>query len=157
CSSGCASSSSSNTHNQFFQAAPPHGGAVLFLIACRQFSALPSLRLLYNLHANTEASRLPEPALSPERYALAVITDDADLFRDVRKLLTPQFRTTLASSENDIKAALELPDLNAILFDLDCVGDGPTDGLDVLSELRKVREDVVLFAFARGNNRTLPL
>jgi two-component system response regulator PilR (NtrC family) len=100
---------------------------------------------------------LPEPALSPERYALAVITDDADLFRDVRKLLTPQFRTTLASSENDIKAALELPDLNAILFDLDCVGDGPTDGLDVVSELRKVREDIVLFAFARGNNRTLPL
>jgi DNA-binding NtrC family response regulator len=111
----------------------------------------------YNLDSITEASRLPEPALSPERYALAVITDDADLFRDVRKLLTPQFRTTLASSENDIKAALELPGLNAILFDLDCVGDGPTDGLDVLSELRKVREDVVLFAFARGNNRTLPL
>ena len=100
---------------------------------------------------------MPEPALSPERYALAVITDDADLFRDVRKLLTPQFRTTLASSENDIKAALELPGLNAILFDLDCVGDGPTDGLDVVSELRKVREDIVLFAFARGNNRTLPL
>jgi len=105
----------------------------------------------------TEASRLPEPALSPERYALAVITDDADLFRDVRKLLTPQFRTTLASSENEIKSVLELPDLNAILFDLDCVGDGPTDALDVLAELRKLREDVVLFAFARGNNRTLPL
>jgi len=100
---------------------------------------------------------LPEPALIPERYALAVITDDADLFRDVRKLLVPQFRTTLASSENEIKSVLELPDLNAILFDLDCVGDGPTDALDVLAELRKLRDDVVLFAFARGNNRTLPL
>ena len=100
---------------------------------------------------------MPEPALSPERYALAVITDDADLFRDVRKLLTPQFRTTLASSENEIKSVLELPDLNAILFDLDCVGDGPSDALDVLAEFRKLRDDVVLFAFARGNNRTLPL
>ncbi|HKD49478.1 MAG TPA: sigma-54 dependent transcriptional regulator [Candidatus Acidoferrum sp.] len=100
---------------------------------------------------------MPEPALIPERYALAVITDDADLFRDVRKLLVPQFRTTLASSENEIKSVLELPDLNAILFDLDCVGDGPTDALDVLAELRKLRDDVVLFAFARGNNRTLPL
>jgi two-component system response regulator PilR (NtrC family) len=100
---------------------------------------------------------LPEPALSPERYALAVITDDAELFRDVRKLLSPQFRTTLASSEDDIKSALELSDLNAVLFDLDCVGDGPADGLDVLAELRKLRDDVVLFAFARGNNRTLPL
>ncbi len=100
---------------------------------------------------------MPEPALSPERYALAVITDDADLFRDIRKLLAPQFRTTLASSEGDIKSVLELPDLNAILFDLDCIGDGPTDGLDVLAELRKLRDDVVLFAFSRSNNRTLPL
>ena len=100
---------------------------------------------------------MPEPALSPERYALAVITDDADLFRDIRKLLATQFRTTLASSEDDIKSILELPDLNAILFDLDCIGDGPADGLDVLAELRKLRDDVVLFTFSRSNNRTLPL
>jgi DNA-binding NtrC family response regulator len=100
---------------------------------------------------------LPEPALSPERYALAVITDDADLFPDIRKLLAPQFRTTLASSEDDIKSILEHADLHAILFDLDCIGDGPSDGLDVLTELRKLRDDVVLFAFSRSNNRTLPL
>jgi len=100
---------------------------------------------------------LPEPALNSEPYALAVITDDAELFRDVRKLLAPKFRTTLASSEDDIKSVLELPDLNAILFDLDCVGDGPADGLEVLAEIRKLREDTVLFTFTRSNNRTLPL
>ena len=100
---------------------------------------------------------MPDSTLSPERYALAVITDDADLFRDIRKLLAPQFRTTLASSEADIKSVLELPDLNAILLDLDCIGNGPTDGLEVLAELRKLRDDVVLFAFSRSNNRTLPL
>ena len=110
----------------------------------------------YNLHA-TEASRLPEPPLSPERYALAVITDDAALFPDIRKLLAPQFRTTLASTEDEIKSVLELSDLQAILFDLDCVGDGPIDGMDVLAELRKVRDDVVIFVFTRNNNRTLPL
>ncbi len=113
--------------------------------------------MLYNLTSITEAPFLPEPARSPERYALAVITDDGDLFPDIRKLLAPQFRTTLASTEDEIKSILELSDLNAILFDLDCVGDGPSDGLDVLAEMRKLRDDLVLFAFTRSNSRTLPL
>jgi len=100
---------------------------------------------------------LPDPALTPERYALAVISDDADLFRDIRKLLAPQFRTTLASDKTEIKSILELPDLNAVLFDLDCIGDGPSDALEVLAELRKLRDDLVLFVFTRSNSRTLPL
>ena len=100
---------------------------------------------------------MPEPVLSPERYALAVITDDADLFPEVRKLLAAQFRATLASTEDDIKSVLELADLHAILFDLDCIGDGPVDGLDVLAEVRKIRDDVVITAFTRTNSRTIPL
>ena len=100
---------------------------------------------------------MPDSTSSPERFALAVITDDAELFRDIRKLLAPQFRTTLAASEDDIKSILELPDLNAILLDLDCIGDGPADGLEVLAEFRKLRDDVVLFVFSRSNSRTLPL
>lgn len=100
---------------------------------------------------------MPEPALSPERYALAVITDDADLFPDLRKLLAPQFRTTLASTEDEIRSVLELSDLNAVLFDLDCVGNGPSDGLEALSEIRKVRDDLVLLAFTRSTNRSLAL
>jgi DNA-binding NtrC family response regulator len=100
---------------------------------------------------------LPESGLNSEPYPLAVITDDAELFRDVRKVLAPQFRTTLASSEDEIKSVLELPDLDAILFDLDCVGDGPADGLEVVAEIRKLRDDIVVFTFTRSNNRTLPL
>lgn len=100
---------------------------------------------------------MPEPVLSPERYALVVITDDADLFPEVRKLLATQFRATLASTEADIKTTLELHDLHAVLFDLDCIGDGPVDGLDVLAEVRKIRDDVVITAFTRTNSRTIPL
>jgi len=100
---------------------------------------------------------LPEPAPSPERYALAVITDDDQLFPEIRKHLGAQFRTTLASTEDEIKSVLELPDLHAILFNLDCIGDGPADGLDVLSEMRKIRDDVVIVAFTQTNSRTIPL
>ena len=100
---------------------------------------------------------MPETATSPERYALAVISDDDELFSELRKHLAAQFRTTLASTEDDIKSSLEFPDLHAILFNLDCIGDGPADGLDVLREIRKIRDDVVIVAFTQTNSRTIPL
>jgi two-component system response regulator PilR (NtrC family) len=100
---------------------------------------------------------LPDPASNPERYSLAVITDDAELFPEVRKHLGGEFRTSLAANEDDIKSLLERPELHACLFDLDSIGDGPSDSLDVLEEIRKLRDDVVLAAFTRNNQRTIPL
>ena len=103
------------------------------------------------------ARSLPEPSASPERYSLAVITDHEELFPEIRKHLGSELRTSLASTEHEIIRALEQPDLHAILFDLDCIGDGPADGLDVLEELRKIRDDVVLIAVTRTNSRAIPL
>jgi DNA-binding NtrC family response regulator len=88
---------------------------------------------------------------------LAVITDDAELFPEVRKHLGGEFRTSLAANEDEIKALLEKPELHAILFNLDSIGDGPSDGLDVLEEISKIRDDVVLAAFTCSNQRTIPL
>jgi DNA-binding NtrC family response regulator len=100
---------------------------------------------------------LAEGATSPERYSLAVITDDEELYPEIHKHLGGELRTSLATTEDEIKSVLEQPDLHAILFHLDCIGDGPSDGLDVLEEMRKIREDVVLVAFTKTNNRTIPL
>jgi len=99
---------------------------------------------------------LPEAATSAERYTLAVITDD-DLYPEIRRHLGQGLRTVLASTENEIKNVLEQAELHAILFNLDCIGDGAVDGLDVLAEIRKIRDDVVLVAFTRSNSRTIPL
>jgi len=100
---------------------------------------------------------LPEAATSPERYSLAVITDDEELYPEIRKHLGSVLHLSLASTESEIKDVLEQPGLHAILFNLDCIGDGPSDGLDVLEEMRKIRDDVVLLAFTKTNSRTIPL
>ncbi len=100
---------------------------------------------------------MSESAASPARYALAVITDDEEIFPEIRKHLGSEFRTKLASDENTIRELLEEPDLHAILFNLDCIGDGPIDGLEVLAEIRRIRDDVVIVAFTSSNQRTLPL
>jgi DNA-binding NtrC family response regulator len=100
---------------------------------------------------------LPEAATSVERYSLAVITDDNEPFPEIRKQLGSEFRTSLATTENEIKTVLELSGLHAILFNLDSIGDGPHDGLDVLAEIRKIRDDIVLVAFTKTNSRSIPL
>ena len=100
---------------------------------------------------------MPESAASPARYALAVITDDEEIFPEFRKHLGSEFRTTLAADENAIREILEEADLHAILFNLDCIGDGPIDGLEVLAEIRRIRDDVVIVTFTSSNQRTLPL
>jgi two-component system response regulator PilR (NtrC family) len=100
---------------------------------------------------------LAEAATHEERYLLAVITDDGEPYPEIRKQLGNEFRTSLATTEDEIKTVLEHPGLHAILFDLDSIGDGPSDGLDVLEEIRKIRDDVVLVAFTKSNSRSIPL
>jgi len=100
---------------------------------------------------------LSETLTSPERFTLAVITDDLEVFPEVRKQLSGEFHTSLAQTDEEIKKLLEQTELHAILFNLDCIGDGASDGLDVLGEMRKVRDDVVIVAFTRSTQRTIPL
>jgi len=94
---------------------------------------------------------------SPERYSLSLITDDPDLFPECRKQLGSEFHASWASRGDEIKETLEQPELHAILFDLDSVGEGPADGLEVLSEIRKIRDDVVIVAFTRSTQRAILL
>ena len=98
-----------------------------------------------------------EAARSPERYSLAVISDDDELYPEIQSRLASELRTTLATNEAAIKCVLEQEDLHAILFNLDCVGNGVGDGLDVLGEMRRIRDDVVIAAFTRSTQRSIPL
>lgn len=100
---------------------------------------------------------MSERGPSPERYSLAVITDDADIFPEIKKHLGGEFRTSLATTKDEIRAVVERDDVHAILFSLEAIGEGFADGLEVLQEIRRIRDDVVLAAFTRGNQRTAPL
>ncbi len=100
---------------------------------------------------------LPEAGSSPKRNVLAVITDDAEIFPEFRKHLGAHFQLSLATTEAEIKELLERPALDAILFNLDAIGDSTGDGLDVLEEIRKIRDDVVLAAFTKSTQRAIPL
>ena len=100
------------------------------------------------------------PALSPlpaEQFALAIISVEQSAFPEMRRFLSPTFRTILASTEEQIKVVVEDSSVHAILFDLDSIGDGAGDGIDVLKEIRALRDDVVLVSMTKSADRSIPL
>ena len=105
-----------------------------------------------------DSSMRTESASGPSwQYAISIITTDGSSFPEMQRSLEPTFASTLAQSDRDIEKALENLELRAMLVDLDSIGDGPTDGLKLLQDIRQIREDLVLVALTRSNSRTIPL
>ena len=100
---------------------------------------------------------MSESSNSTDRYLLAIITDEGGFYPDVHRHMGSEFRTVLSSTEDEIKKILEEPELHAVLFDLDCIEGGPADGLEVLEEMRRVRDDVVFAVFTKSVQRSIPL
>jgi DNA-binding NtrC family response regulator len=92
-----------------------------------------------------------------DAYSVAVVTVDATEFAEMRRGLLPEFRVTLADTESGIKNAVEDPGLRAMLLDLDSIGDAAADGIEVLQEIRAIRDDIVIVALTKSRERNLPL
>src|SRR4029077_12970668 len=92
-----------------------------------------------------------------DAYSVAVVTVEAAEFAEMRRGLMPRFRATLADTESNIKEAVEDPGLQAMVLDLDSIGDNAGDGIDVLQEIRATRDDIVIVAITKSRERNLPL
>jgi DNA-binding NtrC family response regulator len=94
--------------------------------------------------------------LNPGQYAVAIITVDDSAFAEMRRALAPNFNLTLANTEKEITECVGDPGLHGIVFDLDSIGDGPRDGIDVLKVIRSMREDIVLVAVTASREHGIP-
>jgi DNA-binding NtrC family response regulator len=91
------------------------------------------------------------------QYSIAIISDEESVFPEVCSFLAGTFDTVLATNEEQIQAVVCAPQLDSILLDLDSIGDSTADGVEVLQELRRIREDIVLVAITRSTDRSLRL
>ncbi|MGO9086648.1 MAG: sigma 54-interacting transcriptional regulator [Terriglobales bacterium] len=92
-----------------------------------------------------------------ERYSIAIITLEEDMFREMRRALSPSFRATLASTESQIKTLIDDPDVHGIVLDLESIGDQAADGIEVLQEMRRLRDDLIMVAITGSSGSELPL
>jgi two-component system response regulator PilR (NtrC family) len=99
----------------------------------------------------------PRAQLLSERYSLAIITLNEEMFREMRRALTSSFHSTLASTESQIRALIDDPDIHGIVLDLESIGEGGADGIEVLQEMRRLREDLILVAITDSPGSDLPL
>lgn len=94
---------------------------------------------------------------STERYSIAIITLEEQMFREMRRVLAPSFRATLASTESQIKTLIDDPDLHGIVLDLESIGDEALDGIEVLQEMRRLRDDLIMVAITESTSSELSL
>lgn len=94
---------------------------------------------------------------SRERYSIAIITLEEQMFREMRRVFADSFRTTLASTESQIKVLIDDPELHGIVLDLQSVGEQPADGIEVLQEMRRLRNDLILVAITESSSPELAL
>jgi len=92
-----------------------------------------------------------------ERHFVAIITLDDAMFREMRRALSASFRTTLADTETEITTLIDDNDLHGIVLDLESIGDGATDAIEVLQEIRRIRDDLVLVAITDSMSSELSL
>ncbi|HEY2352194.1 MAG TPA: sigma-54 dependent transcriptional regulator [Candidatus Acidoferrum sp.] len=88
---------------------------------------------------------------------VAVVTVDQAAFSNIFESLRPDFNVMQAQNENLIKGFVDDPELRAMIFDLDSIGAGARDGIEVLQEIRALREDIVLLALSSSSQRSIPI
>ncbi|HEV2698034.1 MAG TPA: sigma-54 dependent transcriptional regulator [Terriglobales bacterium] len=88
---------------------------------------------------------------------VAIITAETSAFPDMEHFLTPRFTAVLTQTEKQIQSAVDDPEIQAVLLDLDSVGQDSSEAIRLLREIRQVRDDLVLVAITRSNSRSLPL
>src|SRR3954465_3780180 len=86
---------------------------------------------------------------------VAIVTKKEAALPDVKQFLAAAFHTTFLNSADQILPLLSQVPLDAIILDIDTVSETTNQGLDVLSELRRISEDFVLVALTRSKNRTI--
>jgi DNA-binding NtrC family response regulator len=91
------------------------------------------------------------------QYSIAIISDEEHIFPEICRFLKDTFSTVLARNEEQIHEVMTTPNLDGVVLDLDSIGDGISDGIEVLHELRQIREDIVLVAMTRSTDRRVPL
>jgi DNA-binding NtrC family response regulator len=96
-------------------------------------------------------------SLKAPRLLVAVVSVDEKIFSAILDALRDDFKVVKAETEDTIKDFVDNPQLRAMIFDLDSVGAGAKDGIEVLQEIRALREDIVLAAISSSNQRSIPV
>ena len=99
--------------------------------------------------------RTTAAAKAPETYRVAIVTPDEGVLPEVEEFLAKYFAVNFLRSVPELQPLLE--EVDAILLDIDAVGEKVEDGIGTLQELRGINQDFILIALTRSRNRAIRL
>jgi len=107
--------------------------------------------------AQARIMRSASPKSVPTRFAVVIVTTDERVRPEAETYLADRHDLLVLQSWDELTAMIDknLPD--AVLLDLDTVGERSEDGIGALTELRALGPDLVLVGLTRSNSRNLRL
>jgi DNA-binding NtrC family response regulator len=101
--------------------------------------------------------RTTSPRTEPARFAVTIVTADERVRPEAEAYLTRDYDLIVLQTWDELTASINKQPLDAVLLDLDTVGERSEEGITALAELRALRPDLVLVGLTRSNSRKLRL
>jgi DNA-binding NtrC family response regulator len=101
--------------------------------------------------------RATSPRVEPARFTVVMVTTDERVRPEATTYLADDHDLLLLQTWDDLAALVAKQPPDAVLLDLDTVGENSKDGITALRELRALAPDVVLVGLTRSNSRNLRL
>ncbi len=88
-------------------------------------------------------------------YQLVITNSDQTALPVIADSLSPLFETTFVSSGDEVLSAIKAIAPQAVVLDLEVVGQDTEEGLLWLGKVREMYSDLVILALSRSNNRSV--
>jgi len=88
---------------------------------------------------------------------IAIVTAEESVLPDIEQFFLPSYRSILLNSAEALTPLMEQAPPDGILLDLDTATGATSSGLELLGEIRRQSQDVVLIALTRSRSRSIRL
>src|SRR5215470_1124169 len=101
--------------------------------------------------------RTMSPRTEPDRFTVVILTTDERVRPEAEAHLAQDHDVLVLESWAELTAVIGKQPPDAVILDLDTVGESSKDGINALDELRALAPDLVLVGLTRSNSRRLRL
>src|SRR5208282_1991138 len=101
--------------------------------------------------------RSTSPRTEPDRCAVIIVTTDERVRPEAETYLAGEHDLFMLQTWDELTALISKHPPDAVLLDLETVGESRQDGIAALAELRALAPDLVLMGLTRSNSRNLHL
>jgi DNA-binding NtrC family response regulator len=101
--------------------------------------------------------RSPSPRTEADRYAVIIVTTDERVRPEAETYLAGELDLSVLRTWDELTAVISKHPPDAVLLDLDTIGERSEDGITALGELRSLAPDLLLVGLTRSNSHNLRL